>query len=70
MAGTTEITKIEVEGFSWDVVGMTTGRAAHYDADSTFTRYAGAIRIHADNGVVGEYAGWLRDPNAVAETAR
>ncbi len=69
MASAPKITKIEVEGFTWDVVGMTRGRAAHYDPDSTFTRRAGMIRIHADNGVVGEYAGWQQDPKAVAETA-
>ena len=47
-----KITKIEVESFTWDIVGLTHGRAFHYDPDSTLTRHASAIKIYADNGVV------------------
>lgn len=67
---TPKITKIEVESFTWDVKGLTHGRAFHYDPDSTLTRNASGIRIYADNGVVGEYAGWGVDPKSVAGVAR
>ena len=66
---TPKITKIEIESFTWDVKGLTHGRAFHYDPDSTLTRSASAIRIHADNGVIGEYAGWSADPKGVAGAA-
>ncbi|MFW6174525.1 MAG: hypothetical protein ACOC5K_01985 [Chloroflexota bacterium] len=69
MASVPKITKIEVEGFSWDVKGLGRGRAHHYDPDSTLTRQGGAVRVHADNGVTGEFAGWGGDPKAVAELA-
>jgi L-alanine-DL-glutamate epimerase-like enolase superfamily enzyme len=65
-----KITKIEIESFTWDVKGLTHGRAFHYDPDSTLTRSASAIRIHADNGVTGEYAGSGANPKSVAEAAR
>ena len=63
------ITRIEIESFGWDVKGLTHGRAFHYSPDSTLTRSASGIRIYADNGVVGEYAGWGTDPRAVAGAA-
>jgi L-alanine-DL-glutamate epimerase-like enolase superfamily enzyme len=63
------ITKIEIERFTWDVKGLTHGRAFHYDPDSTLTRAASAIRIHTDQGVVGEYAGWGVHPDEVAAAA-
>jgi len=63
------ITKIEIESFTWDVKGLTHGRAFHYDPDSTLTRRASGIRIYADNGAVGEYAGWSVPPDAVAGAA-
>ena len=64
-----KITKIEIESFTWEVKGLTHGRAFHYDPDSTLTRSASAIRITADNGAVGEYTGWGVAPDAVAEAA-
>ncbi|MHB1318696.1 MAG: enolase C-terminal domain-like protein [Anaerolineae bacterium] len=64
------IKRIEIEGFSWDVKGLTHGRAYHYDPESTFTRQAGAIHIHTDDGLVGEYAGWLASLDTVASAAR
>ncbi|MFC1716820.1 enolase C-terminal domain-like protein [Candidatus Poribacteria bacterium] len=64
-----KITKIEIEGFTWEVKELTHGRAFHYDPDSALTRSASGIRIYADNGVVGEYAGWGGDPKAVAGAA-
>jgi L-alanine-DL-glutamate epimerase-like enolase superfamily enzyme len=64
-----KITKVEVQGFTWDVEGLTHGRAFHYDPDSTLTRSAAGIKIYADNGVVGEFAGWGTDPQAVAGAA-
>jgi L-alanine-DL-glutamate epimerase-like enolase superfamily enzyme len=63
------ITEIEIESFTWDVKGLTHGRAFHYDPDSTLTRRASGIKIYADNGVVGEYAGWGVSPDAVAGAA-
>ncbi|HIM61018.1 MAG TPA: mandelate racemase [Dehalococcoidia bacterium] len=42
---------------------------ASYDPDSTATRYGGGIKIYADNGAVGEYAGWNVDLRTVAESA-
>ena len=68
--GSPKITKIEVEGFTWDVKGITHARAFHYDPDSTLTFNGGGIKIYADNGVVGEYAGWRADPKAVAAVAQ
>jgi L-alanine-DL-glutamate epimerase-like enolase superfamily enzyme len=67
--GAPKIEKIEIEGFTWDVEGLTHGRAFHYDPDSTLTRHAAAIKIYADNGVVGEYAGWGSSPESVASVA-
>jgi len=64
-----KIVKIEIQSFSWEVKGLTHGRAYHYDPGSTLTRHASAIRIYADNGAVGEYAGWGADPRGVAEAA-
>ena len=63
------ITKIEIESFTWDVVGLTHGRAYHYDPHSTLRRHAAAIKVHASNGAVGQYAGWSTDPKAVASAA-
>ncbi len=64
-----KIIKIEIESFTWDVKGLTHGRAFHYDPDSTLTRSASGIKIFADNGVVGEYTGWRANPNVVADAA-
>jgi L-alanine-DL-glutamate epimerase-like enolase superfamily enzyme len=64
-----KITKIEVESFTWEVKGLTHGRAFHYDPDSTLTRRASGIKIYTDKGVVGEYAGWRASPRAVAGAA-
>ena len=70
MASTPKITKIEIEGFSWDVKGMAfVLHKASYDPDSTATRYGGGIKIYADNGAVGEHAGWNVDLRTVAEAA-
>lgn len=70
MPATPLITKIEIEGFSWDVPGMAfVLHKASHDPDSTATRYGGSIKIYADNGVVGEYAGWGGDLNAVKAAA-
>jgi L-alanine-DL-glutamate epimerase-like enolase superfamily enzyme len=66
---TPTISRIDIETFTWDVKGLTHGRAFHYDPDSTLTRRASGIRIHADNGVIGEYAGWEIAPEAVADAA-
>jgi hypothetical protein len=44
------ITKIEIQGFTWDVKGLTHGRAFHYDLDSTLTRAAAGIKIYAVSG--------------------
>jgi L-alanine-DL-glutamate epimerase-like enolase superfamily enzyme len=66
---TPKITKVEVQGFTWEVKDLMHGRAYHYSPGSTLTRSAGAIKVYADNGVVGEYAGWHGDPNAVAGAA-
>jgi L-alanine-DL-glutamate epimerase-like enolase superfamily enzyme len=63
------ITKIDIESFTWDVKGLTHGRAFHYDPDSTLTRKASGIKVYADNGLVGEYAGWGASPDAVAGAA-
>jgi L-alanine-DL-glutamate epimerase-like enolase superfamily enzyme len=63
------ITKIEIESFTWDVRGLTHGRAFHYDPESTLTRRASGIKITADSGAVGEYAGWGVSPDAVAGAA-
>jgi L-alanine-DL-glutamate epimerase-like enolase superfamily enzyme len=63
------ITKIEVQGFSWDVPGIKHERAFHYHPDSSLTFHGGGLRITADNGAVGEYAGWRVDPKAVAAAA-
>jgi hypothetical protein len=64
-----KITRVEIEEFAWDIQGLTHGRAFHYDPDSTLTRLAGAVRIHADNGAVGEYANWGFNPAALASAA-
>lgn len=66
---TPKITKIEVEGFDWTLKGLGHGRAYHWDPDSSFTRGYSAVRIHADNGVIGEYAGGHGNPVALAEYA-
>ena len=64
-----KIVKVEIESFTWDVKNLTHGRAYHYDPDSTLTRGASGIRVYADNGAIGEYAGWSADPRGVAEAA-
>lgn len=70
MVNTPKITKIEIEGFSWDVKGMAfVLHKASYDPDSTARRYGGGIKIYADNGAVGEHAGWNVDLRTVAVAA-
>ncbi len=64
------ISKIEIHGFDWTLKGMTRGRAAHYDPDSSFTREYGALRIYADNGAVGEYAGLGGSPRSLIDYAK
>jgi L-alanine-DL-glutamate epimerase-like enolase superfamily enzyme len=64
-----KISKIEVESFTWDVKGLTHGRAFHYDPDSTLTRHASGIKIYADNGAIGEYVGGGSDPKAIVGAA-
>lgn len=64
-----KIVKIEVEGFTWEVKGITHQRAYHYDPDSTMTFNGGLLRITADNGAVGEFGGWRTSPEAVAAMA-
>jgi L-alanine-DL-glutamate epimerase-like enolase superfamily enzyme len=64
-----KIVKIEAEGFTWDIIGLRHGRAFHYDPESTLTRHGTAIRVTADNGAVGEYAGASVDPKAIAAQA-
>ena len=64
-----KIIKVEAEGFTWDVVGLQHGRAFHYDPDSTLTRHASAIKVYADNGAVGEYAGSGALPQAIEALA-
>lgn len=66
---TPRITKIEITPFYWDVVGLTHGRAFHYDPDSTLRRHSLLLRIHADNGAVGEFVGWSDNPQALADAA-
>ena len=63
------IKKIEIHDFTWDVKGLTHGRAFHYDPESTLTRSVSAIKVFADNGVVGEYAGWRAPSRAVGDEA-
>ena len=63
---TPKITRIEVESFTWDVKGLTHQRAFHYDPDSTLTRRATGLKVYADNGAVGEYAGSGASPQAIA----
>ena len=67
--GSPKITRIEIESFTWDVKGLMHGRAFHYDPDSTLTRHASGIKVYADNGAIGEYAGWGGDPKAIAGAA-
>ena len=67
---TPKITRIEVESFTWNVKGLTHQRAFHYDPDNTLTFHASGIKICADNGVGGEYAGWRTSPQAVVGAAR
>lgn len=51
------IAKIEITSFTWQVKGIVHARAYHYDPDSSLTFDGLALRITADNGAVGEYAG-------------
>jgi L-alanine-DL-glutamate epimerase-like enolase superfamily enzyme len=67
---TPKIAKVEVKSFTWDVKGIVHARAFHYDPGSTLTFNGSALRITADNGAVGEYAGWHADPQAVADAAQ
>ncbi len=63
------ITKIEVHEFCWEVNGLTHGRAYHYDPNSSLTRKATAVKVFADNGAVGEYAGGKASPRALSDQA-
>jgi len=63
------ITKVEIVGFTWDVKGLTHGRAYHYDPRSSLTRRGSGIKVYADNGVVGEYAGGGGDPRGLEAAA-
>ncbi len=63
------IKKIEVLGFNWEVKGLTHRRAYHYDPDSALSFNGGALRITADDGTQGEYAGWRTSARAVADAA-
>jgi L-alanine-DL-glutamate epimerase-like enolase superfamily enzyme len=65
----TTITKIEIESFTWEVKEMVHQRAFHYDPDSSLTFHGAGIKITADNGAVGEYAGWRTSPQSVAGLA-
>ena len=49
--------------------GLRHGRAFHYDPDSTLTRHGTAIKVYADNGAVGEYAGSGASPQAIEALA-
>ncbi|MDF1513530.1 MAG: enolase C-terminal domain-like protein [Anaerolineae bacterium] len=69
MMGSPRITRIEIESFTWDVKGMVHQRAFHYEPDSTLTFTGSGIKITADNGIVGEYAGWRTDARGVAGLA-
>ena len=68
--GKPKIKKIEIESFTWDVKGMVHQRAFHYEPDSTLTFNGSGIKITADNGVVGEYAGWRTSAQGVASIAQ
>ena len=55
------ITKIEVHYFKWDLqdIGLDpTGAIPTYRPGDKLPRTGGALRIHTDMGIVGEYAGW------------
>ena len=67
--GFPKITKIEIDSFTWDVKGMVHQRAYHYQPDSTLTFTGSGIKITADNGVVGEFAGWRTSAQGVASIA-
>lgn len=64
-----KITKIEVKGFTWEVKGIVHKRAFHFDPNSSLTFNAGALRIHTDAGVTGEYAGASVNPAGVLAAA-
>jgi L-alanine-DL-glutamate epimerase-like enolase superfamily enzyme len=66
---TLKIVKVEIESFTWEVNGMVHQRAFHYEPDSTLTFHGSGIRIHANNGVIGEYAGWRTGAQGVASIA-
>mgnify|MGYP000122609870 CR=1 FL=1 len=65
-----KIVKIEAEGFTWEVAGLRHGRAFHYDPESTLTFHGAGIKVYADNGAVGEYAGWRGSAQGVAHAAQ
>jgi L-alanine-DL-glutamate epimerase-like enolase superfamily enzyme len=65
-----KITKVDVQGFTWPVKGLTRGRAFHFDPTSTYELSGGGVRIHTDTGATGEFAGWNVPTQAVAETAK
>lgn len=74
MPSTLAITKIEVESFSYELKGLAQRLGGHrgglYDPDSSYTREYSAVRIHADNGAIGEYAGLFVSASSVAEYAK
>ena len=62
------ITRIEVHEFEWelkDVGADPTGAIPTYKPGSVFPRRAGALKIHTDMGIVGEFAGWPRGEGLV-----
>lgn len=63
------IAKIEITSFTWQVEGIVHARAYHYDPAGTLTFGGSALRITADDGTAGEYAGWRADPQAVIGAA-
>jgi len=65
-----KIVRIEIKSFTWEVKGIVHARAFHYDPGSALTFDGSALRITADNGAVGEYAGWKVDPQAVVGAAQ
>jgi L-alanine-DL-glutamate epimerase-like enolase superfamily enzyme len=55
------ITKIEVYEYEWELkdVGLdATGAIPTYRPGDAYKRRGGALRIHTDVGIVGEFAGW------------
>ncbi len=64
------ITKVEVESFDWVMNKVSRNRAFQYDPAGKLKRSSSALRVYADNGAVGEYAGFDAGPSAVADLAK